>query len=178
MFLGAPGSNDPRLLPQTGIEKEGASGPPQRSASKKRPLAAVVHALEGNAGDADDNGQEALVVVEMPPLRASGSGSSNVCTPNAGTPSSVLREPVPDQGVKRQILQVLQNIEICMKNSMELMRMIIKRNRLGNSDKSLRLEVIKVKLAAFPPGSSGHTKALEDLETLSSMADQKESGDV
>jgi hypothetical protein len=167
MFLGAPGSDEPHLIPQAGNRKVGSSGPPARAATKKRRVSRAVEAQDGIEMSGDTKAPEDdMCDVETPLGMPSGSA-----TRNARSSSEFMVHRVSDKGdtstcIDKEFLEGMKAMKSGMEEHMRLMTSFRDNDKLRAN-----MERIKLILHSFPPGTPEHVKALQSLTAMSAMDD-------
>ena len=172
MLLGAPGFNEPHLLPIASGGRAGTSGLPSRAATKRRAKeSAQQRAAKQPCGAALDGGDAGgLSDVN------NGSGSAPFSTPKSsvGTPSS---GPPPDfdsaafhgtmLAVQSEIVEQTHILKEIAASEREKLKLKKKNNMLAQ---------LKVQLDYLPAGSPAHQQALARLESLFDNGDEVEEG--
>lgn len=166
LLLGAPGYNEPHLLPIMAAGRGGTSGPPNRAATKQR-------AREAAQEKAAKRRSVTPAVVELPAGTQPGSGDDFEIvgnrTPSVGTPESSLFD-IGDGGE----LAAFHGTMRAVKEGIEQQTAILKefaaseRKRLLLKESSKKLEELKVQLQYLPPSSPGYIRAIAELEAMAS----------
>mmetsp|Transcript_27177 Transcript_27177/g.76662 ORF Transcript_27177/g.76662 Transcript_27177/m.76662 type:complete len:198 (-) Transcript_27177:867-1460(-) len=153
-LLGAPGYNEPLLLPTSSGGRGGTSGAPQRAATKRR-RQAVAASGAATAPQHQSSG--------VPSHNPSGPGSAGSGSGQSGSPVWPDADSVQDplmihlgdlkKGIDKGVETIQQFLEV------EKGKALIK-------EKQLKLEAIKVEMGAYPHGSPGFLAALEKLREL------------
>ena len=156
LLLGAPGFNEPHLIPTVAPGRVGGtSGPPARAATKKRMRLA---AAEKTPDGADK------------PVEGNDSGSGTPCTPmgSAGTPSLNLGSSEFSDGETAAIQGAMKAVQAGIQEQLDILKEFAarERERISLKKRNSRLEHLKAQIQFLPMGSPGHARALAQLEML------------
>jgi len=163
VWLGAPGSNEPHLLPEARDRTGRSSGAPARAQTKKRRANRAAQAQTGidAMGDMPDAEEHGICDVATPLGMPSGSGTSG----GTSVGYDVRRKGASD-ATDLEFVEGLRAMKTGMDQHMQLMASFRDTDKLR-----AKMETIKLLLAHFPPGTPEYVKALEGLSAMSEMED-------
>lgn len=160
-MLGAPGFNEPHLLPTMAAGRGGTTGPPNRMATKQRARQA---AKEGAA-----KRRSVTPAVQVFTAGPQESSVLNCGTPSDGTPGSVEGDDAAGGAALEAFHGTMRAVEAGIHQQTAILKEFAEseREKLQLKRSSKRLEELKVLLQYLPPSSTEFKNAIAEIMAMS-----------
>ena len=162
LLLGAPGYNEPHLLPTMAAGRGGTSGAPNRRATKQRAREAAM----------DKAAKRRSVTPAVVDLTGAAQDSTGFFTPSTGTPDSGV-EQHEDGGDLAAFHGTMKAVQEGIQQQTAILKEFAasERERLQLKKSSKKLEELMLQLKYLPPNNPGYLRAIAELEAISYTRD-------